>query len=330
METSESSKKMFLLYAGKRFSKTGRALFGKWLRAEQDREAKENLLRQYWETAEGEISADTWNDWNRLRPRLVIPSPRKRQARLVWLKYAAAAALLAASVGGTYLVTERHALRRPVEMVELFVPYGGTREIRLPDSSRVWVNAGSTVLYPADFRRMDSRTVYLTGEASFHVCKNKEKPFVVKTSGADVQALGTVFTVKSYAGENCTTTTLEEGSVKIGLNEGGEARSYVLKPGEQLVYSHLDHHVQRNRVDLSLCKMMREGYLIFEDVPFRQLVSTLEKKYGVTFQYNATRYGNDVYHVKFAPGETIGDVMEVLHQLAGIRYAINGNNVIVK
>ncbi len=104
----------------------------------------------------------------------------------------------------------------------------------------------------------------------------------------------------------------------------------MLKPSEQLVYSHVDHSVQRNRVDMSLFKMKREGYLIFEGVPFRQLVSTLEKKYGVTFQYNANRYGNDLYHVKFAPDETIGDVMEILHQLMGIRYAIKENNIIVK
>ena len=191
------------------------------------------------------------------------------------------------------------------------------------------MNAGSTMLYPKDFRKMDSRTIYLTGEASFQVYKNKKKPFIVKTSGVDVQALGTVFTVKSYAGEDYTTTTLEEGSVKVSLKDG-TTQSYVLKLSEQLVYSHRDHSVQRNRVDLSLYKMTREGYLIFEDVPFWQLVSTLEKKYGVTFQYNATRYGNDLYHVKFAPDETIEDVMEILHQLMGIQYAIKGNNIIVK
>ena len=98
----------------------------------------------------------------------------------------------------------------------------------------------------------------------------------------DIQALGTIFTVKSYAGEDYTTTTLEEGSVKVSLKDG-IAQSYILKPSEQLIYSHENHSVQRNSVDLSLYKMTREGYLIFEDVPFLQLVSTLEKKYKVTF-----------------------------------------------
>ena len=176
---------------------------------------------------------------------------------------------------------------------------------------------------------MDSRTVYLTGEASFHVSKNKKKPFIVKTAGLDVQALGTVFTVKSYAGEDFTEATLEEGSVKVSLKEG-DNRSYILEPSDQLVYSHADGGVRMNRVDIALYKMARKGYLIFENVSFEQMILTLEKKYGVTFQYNATRYGNDLYNVKFAPDETIENVMEILHQLIGIQYIINEKNVIVK
>jgi hypothetical protein len=75
---------------------------------------------------------------------------------------------------------------------------------------------------------------------------------------------------------------------------------------------------------------MRKGYLIFENVPFKQLAKELEKKYGVTFLYNSTRYENDLYCIKFAPDETIEDVMEILHQLMNIQYTIKGNHIIVK
>lgn len=245
------------------------------------------------------------------------------------MRYAAAIAIFVMTAGGTYWTTRELTLRQSTEMCEMFVPYGKTCELVLPDSSRVWVNTGSTLLYPSDFKQLDSRTVYLTGEASFQVSKNKEKPFIVKTSGLDVQALGTVFTVKSYAGEDYTMATLEEGSVKVSLKEGAE-ESYVLQPSEQLVFSHTDKSVRMNRVDLSLFRMARKGYLIFEDVTFEQMILTLEKKYGVTFQYNATRYGTDLYNVKFGPDEKIEDVMEILHQLIGIQYIIKGKSIIVK
>ncbi|MCR8873048.1 FecR family protein [Phocaeicola barnesiae] len=329
METHESIKRMFQLYVGKHFTRMGRAIFGKWLRAQQDQVEKEEMLQQCWEASEGEISADTWNEWNRLQEQLGISFKRNGRLGVRWMRYAAVIALFLVTVGGTYWTAVQYTLHQPTVMSEMFVPYGETRELVLPDNSRVWVNAGSTLVYPSDFSQMDSRTVYLTGEASFHVSKNKKKPFIVKTAGLDVQALGTVFTVKSYAGEDFTEATLEEGSVKVSLKEG-DNRSYILEPSDQLVYSHADGGVRMNRVDIALYKMARKGYLIFENVSFEQMILTLEKKYGVTFQYNATRYGNDLYNVKFAPDETIENVMEILHQLIGIQYIINEKNVIVK
>lgn len=329
METHESIKRMFQLYVGKHFTRMGRAIFGKWLRAQQDQVEKEEMLQQCWEASEGEISADTWNEWNRLQEQLGISFKRNGRLGVRWMRYAAVIALFLVTVGGTYWTAVQYTLHQPTVMSEMFVPYGETRELVLPDNSRVWVNAGSTLVYPSDFSQMDSRTVYLTGEASFHVSKNKKKPFIVKTAGLDVQALGTVFTVKSYAGEDFTEATLEEGSVKVSLKEG-DNRSYILEPSDQLVYSHADGGVRMNRVDIALYKMARKGYLIFENVSFEQMILTLEKKYGVTFQYNATRYGNDLYNVKFAPDETIENVMEILHQLIGIQYIINEKNVIIK
>lgn len=329
MEVYQSIRKIFRLYIGKHFSKAGRAVFGKWLRAEQYHEEKEAVLQQYWKETQAEVTSATWHDWNRLCDGMGLTLGRKRPARLEWLKYVAVVALLILTAGGTYWFTNANMLHQSAEMAEVFVPYGGTRVIVLPDSSRVWVNAGSTLLYPSDFKKMNSRTVYLTGEASFRVQKNKEKPFIVKTSGVNVQALGTVFTVKSYAGERYTTATLEEGCVKVSLKENS-GRSYILKPSEQLVYSHDDYSVRMNQVDLSAYRMLRKGYLIFENVSFQEMISTLEKKYGVTFQYNATQYGNELYNVKFAPTESIEDVMEILRQLIGIQYIIRENHIILK
>lgn len=329
MEVHQSIRKIFRLYIGKHFTRVGRAVFGKWLRAEQFHEEKEAVLQEYWLETRAEITSATWHDWNRLRDGMGLMLERKKPVRTEWLKYAAVAALLILTAGGTYWFTNTYTLRSSTEMAEMFVPYGETREIVLPDSSRVWVNAGSTLLYPSDFKKMNSRTVYLTGEASFRVQKNKEKPFIVKTLGLDVQALGTVFTVKSYAGERYTTATLEEGCVKVSLKENS-GRSYILKPSEQLIYSHDDYSVRMNQVDLSAYKMLRKGYLIFENVSFQEMVSTLEKKYGVTFQYNATQYGNELYNVKFAPTESIEDVMEILRQLIGIQYIIKEKHIILK
>lgn len=273
------------------------------------RQRKERFLRTH-----GRSGTGCRNGWG-------VLFYRKQPVWMRWMRYAAVVAWLVTAVGGTYWATRKWTLQQSAEMCEMFVPYGDASAFVLPDSSRVWVNAGSTLLYPTNFKQLNSRTVYLTGEASFFVSKDKEKPFIVKTSGLDVQALGTVFTVKSYAWEDCILATLEEGSVKVSVgNNSGQ--SYVLKPGEQLVYSHADNSVRIHQVDLSSFRMTRKGYLVFENATFEEMIRTLERKYGVIFQCNVTRYGAGLYNVKFAPDEDIREVMEILRQLIGIKYII--------
>ena len=94
METHESIKRMFQLYVGKHFTRAGRAVFGKWLRAQQNQAEKEDALHQYWDESAGEISSDTWNEWNRLQERMGLSFYRGKRIRMRWMRYAAAIAIL--------------------------------------------------------------------------------------------------------------------------------------------------------------------------------------------------------------------------------------------
>jgi transmembrane sensor len=83
-----------------------------------------------------------------------------------------------------------------VRMVEVRTNPGVVSRFELPDGTKVWLNAGSTLNYPQKFRA-ENRQVELTGQGYFEVTKNPEKPFIVKTTYLAVQALGTLFTVVS-------------------------------------------------------------------------------------------------------------------------------------
>lgn len=329
MKTQNITKKIFRLFWGKHFSIHGKSLFGIWLCAEKDKAEKEHLLYQYWMKSEGKLSDETRRDWNRLHSLLETSSDSHKKVNRLWVKYAAAITIILTMTGTTYWITKHVTLQKAQEIKELFVPYGETCEILLADGSSMWVNAGSTVLYPVDFKYSDSRTIYLTGEASFHVAENKKKPFIVKTSNLNVQALGTVFTVKAYPDDKYVTATLEQGSIKVMPNNE-KNDSYTLKTGEQLIYSHKNRTIRLNKIDVNTCKKQRNGYLIFEKKSFPQIVSTLEKRYDVTVQYNASHFENDLYNVKFAPDETIEDVMNILGQLIDAKYKIEGKNILVK
>lgn len=317
-------------YFGKHFSGAGKSLFGRWLRAGDDAGRKEELLLDLWQQSPAEITDDTYSDWNKMQRRLyTIPSvgkPLPLYRRL--MKYSAVVALMLLAASATYLITRQASSSKHIEMAEFFVPYGESRMVTLPDSSKVWVDAGSMLVYPKNFSDVSTRSVYLTGKASFTVKKDPQKPFIVKTTYLDVEALGTVFTVKSYPSDVCTETTLEEGSVRVDIKENSIQPS-VLKPNQQLLYSHQDGTLQILTVDAGLYGMERDGYLIFDNVSFAQLVEALERKFNVVMQYNAQKYGNQFYNVKFAPDETLEDALGVLQELTGLSYKIKKNVVII-
>ena len=117
----------------------------------------------------------------------------------------------------------------PVTYNTLSTPRGGQYQLVLPDGSKVWLNASSSLHFPTAFTGKN-REVELTGEAYFEVAKNKEKPFHVKVNDMQVEVLGTHFNINAYEDENAIRTSLLEGSVKItkgatsGFAETGTAR----------------------------------------------------------------------------------------------------------
>lgn len=108
-------------------------------------------------------------------------------------------------------------------------PRGGQYRINLPDGTKVWLNAESSLKFPITFPKTGKRSVQLTGEAYFEVAHNKKQPFIVKTSKQELEVLGTIFNINNYENEIFTTTTLLEGSVKITHDE----QVRVIKKGQQ-------------------------------------------------------------------------------------------------
>ncbi len=119
----------------------------------------------------------------------------------------------------------------PPEMNTLVIPYGSRSVVTLSDGTRVWLNAGSRLIYPSKFVDK-SREVFLVGEAFFDVKENKNQPFVVKTIDVQVEVLGTRFNVMAYPEDFAVQTVLEEGSVEIKSNGAGrKEKGLTLEPG---------------------------------------------------------------------------------------------------
>lgn len=316
-------------FFGKRFPKHTRHIFGQWLCAPDGQQEKMEAMAEIWRMIPETASVQTHEDWlliaDRIGNRKIWQNTRTRLYR--WKQYAASAAVLIFIVGMTCLITNRLTPYKTIDMVEVFVSYGDSRCISLPDGTKVWVNAGSVLIYPETFAA-DDRLVFLSGEATFDVKSDQGEPFYVKTHCISVEVTGTIFTVKSYPNDYFTTATLEKGGINVTIKNKTSGR-YLLIPGQQLVYSHREGSYYIHDIDMDIYKLERKGFLVFDNAPISEILVELKRKYNVIFHYDTSLYENHKYNVKFMPGETVDEVVEVLRQLTGMNYTIQGSRIYI-
>lgn len=317
-----------------RFSKNTQLRFRYWFRLENSQSEKDEVMQELWENSHSRITPETWDDLEQLQT-LISEGKSANHLRIVYrqvAKYAAVVLLLILTSVTTYYFSSKNTSQSQVvvtpKFVEFFVPYGERQKVKLADGSTVWVNAGSVLIYPEKFTA-ETRTVYLSGEANFKVAKNPNQPFIVKTKYIGVRALGTVFNVESYPNSIFTKATLEQGSVLVNVNQK-QASSNILKPNEQLVYNDKYQMVSVTKVDAVKLNSWKNGYLIFQDASFEEIIATLERKYNVQINYNANKYNGRSYYIKFNPNESIYQALNVLSQLIhGLTFKINNATVFI-
>lgn len=284
-----------------------------WLLEEEHADKKEQALHELWEATEGTVNADTWTSLSSVYNKLGINQKSERKLRLkIWQYAAAAVILLAVSVSGTFFLTkDRYS---EVAMVQKFTPEGTMNYIQLPDGSMVQTNSGTILLYPEAFKG-DTRTVYLIGEANFKVKKNPEQPFIVKSTTMSVTALGTEFNVMAYPENEEIIATLIHGKVKVDCNDGKE--SYILNPGQQVTYFRNSSTSTLANANLEDVTAWQKGMFIFRGVTIKEVLSTLERRYAVTFQYNSNTFNEDKYNFRFREKSTLQEILEVVKEVVG-------------
>ena len=209
------------------------------------------LLMQVWQEGSAAQQRPTERQWQqhmaRLRPAASIEEPEDpvltdallSAATPFYKRRAVRVALfivLPLLVAGCIYILSRApessmAVRQP-HPIELYAEMGSRKEARLPDGTRVWLNAGSRLRYDTGMNQQDMRSVELSGEAFFDVAKNKEHPFVIHTGKIAIRVLGTAFNVRAYPGERLTEATLMRGSIELTVT----SRPYqkiILKPNEK-------------------------------------------------------------------------------------------------
>jgi len=157
-------------------------------------------------------------------------------------------------------------------------PRGGKYQLQLPDGTKVWLNAASSLRYPVAFSG-STRDVELTGEAYFEVAKDKTKPFTVNASSQKVTVLGTHFNINAYKDEPRIATTLLEGSVKVTY---GESHA-LLVPGQQS--SLRGEQLTVAKTDTYLATAWKDGKLAFLRTDLKTVLRQISRWYNIDVEY---------------------------------------------
>ena len=210
---------------------------------------------------------------------------------------------------------------------QIIVPFGHLHSVTLSDGTRVQLNAGSRLVFPAEFSGK-TREVYLKGEGYFEVFKNPDKPFIVKTDFFDTKVLGTVFNISAYEGEQIASAVLVEGKVVVlQKNKLFGTLDKNLSPGQGCFYSSESKTSEVRKVDLYEYVSWKDGLFLFKDKPLNNIITRLEKYYHRKISVEGDKLPNTIISGKLILSDDIEEVMQYLAKTLEARYEENGEGI---
>ncbi len=222
------------------------------------------------------------------------------------------------SKNGDQLIVNNDTIRQKNELKEalnkVIVSYGKKSMIVLSDGTKVWLNAGSQLIYPGAFVNV-TREVSLVGEAFFDVAKNPDRPFIVKASDVHVQVLGTRFDISAYPEDKVIQTVLEEGKINLKYEENGLfKRDHIveMKPNQMVEFDRSSRETTSSVVNVSKYVSWKEGMLEFEKVDLFKALKQIERFYNVNIMLDDQHIGTYKLSGKLDLKNSAEDVLNVI------------------
>lgn len=244
--------------------------------------------------------------------------------------------------GGTQITFDGQALHYEGELANaneepmrntVITPKGRQYQLVLPDGSKIWLNAASSLTYPVKFNR-DVREVEIVGEAYFEIESAQDWPFVVKTESQHIEVLGTYFNVSAYDDDQNTKTTLVKGSVKVStkapVNSTRQifSHSTVLKPGQQAVTIKGKASIEVGVIDTEEAVSWKENLFVFNNEEISEVMKKVSRWYDVEVEYlngmAGKRIGGSIPRF-----EQVEQLMDALQATGLLRYKKEGGVVVV-
>lgn len=204
---------------------------------------------------------------------------------------------------------------------------GEFNQFYLPDSTELWLNAGSSLTYKDDFGKYD-RQVVLEGEAYFDVSHNPQKPFVITSGALKTTVIGTSFNIKAYKQE-AQAVTVKSGKVKVEYPEGEHVSTTYLTQGQQLVHGiGPDGKTTLDRVNQEVFTAWRADQLIFDQERLNVVFNTLERRFDKVIVCPDRGLFTTTIRSSYEATD-FTTILEDLKFIAAFDYQLNGDTVLI-
>ncbi|HEY9260984.1 FecR domain-containing protein [Chitinophaga sp.] len=207
----------------------------------------------------------------------------------------------------------------------LSTPRGGQYRLVLPDGSKVWLNALSSIKYPAAFTGAE-RSVVIQGEVFFDIAQNAQQPFRVQVNNRiQVDVLGTRFNISAYADEPLIKTTLLQGKVSVH-----SADAVILLPGQQAVLSSQPGKqaiTLLKDVDTEEAVAWMNGYFQFSQARVQTVMGEIARWYDIDVSYDSN-LPDRKFSGEISRSSNLSEVLKGL-SVSGINYRREGRRIII-
>jgi transmembrane sensor len=260
-------------------------------------------------------------------PDLEIP----RVKRFIWMRYAAAAAVIGGLVVSVYLFTNRTPAK-PIPVISdnktisnTPNPTNSRQTIHLPDGSTAILNAGSKLNYPSAFTH-DRRDVYLSGEGFFDIYHDTRRPFFVHIGKLYIKVLGTAFNIKAYPADERIEVTVTRGKVQV-FKENQPV--IVLKASQQFSFSNITEAIVTKLVDTIPVVAWKPAEIYFNDITMGEAARQMEQRFGLVIEFTDPSARTCKVTATFSEDDLAEEMLTVLCAITKTEYTITNKKVTI-
>lgn len=208
---------------------------------------------------------------------------------------------------------------RSIPFIKFTTGSGEVASVILPDQTKVWLNANSTLLYPESFEGKERR-VRLEGEAFFDVTKDEDHPFEVTVPDCRITVLGTQFDVSSYPDSPQMQATLVSGSVELSYKMGSGRQKTLLFPGQRFSMDVNAGKAELSYVDTESLTSWRTGRIRFNHIPLSDVLTLIGNTFGIRFVVGDNRKLNETYTGSFVE-QSLEEILSTLEAVTDLHFS---------